>query len=138
MSAPLPLLVNACGPECSSWASYHGITINKVYPDSDGFETTAPVGSFPKGASPFGALDMAGNVWEWVADYFDKYTVAEAKNPQGPDKGTDRVIRGGGWNAPESGVLRATFRHHAPPTKRSHGIGFRCARDGSIAKATLP
>ena len=60
---------------------------------------TKPVGSFPAGASPYGALDMAGNVWEWVGDWYDGgyYSQSPSENPQGPDSGEYRVIRGGSW-----------------------------------------
>ena len=59
----------------------------KMYDASDGWETTAPVGRFPDGASPFGALDMAGNVWEWTADWYGPYTEAAATNPHGATDG---------------------------------------------------
>jgi formylglycine-generating enzyme required for sulfatase activity len=60
---------------------------------------TAQVGSYPLGASPYGALDMAGNVWEWVNDWYDSgyYSVSPYSNPQGPDSGIYRVLRGGSW-----------------------------------------
>src|SRR5690606_5000257 len=70
--------------------------------EDDGVELTAPVGSYPAGASPFGALDMAGNVYEWVADWYaDGYPVApgeERVDPTGPPSGTRRVLRGGAYN----------------------------------------
>ncbi|MGH8057867.1 MAG: formylglycine-generating enzyme family protein, partial [Candidatus Entotheonellia bacterium] len=66
---------------------------------NDGYRETAPVGSFPRGASPFGALDMAGNVSEWVADWHDDtyYQRSPEDNPRGPVSGSKRVERGGGW-----------------------------------------
>ena len=65
----------------------------------DGYADTAPVGSYPSGASPYGALDMAGNAWEWVADRYDEgyYHRSPARNPQGPASGGQRVLRGGSW-----------------------------------------
>ena len=66
----------------------------------DGYEYTAPVGSFPAGASPYGVMDMAGNVWEWCADWYDKdyySSQSSQQNPKGPDSGTYRVLRGGSW-----------------------------------------
>jgi eukaryotic-like serine/threonine-protein kinase len=60
---------------------------------------TAEVGSYPAGASPYGALDMAGNVWEWVNDWYDEnyYESSPSENPQGPSSGDDRGLRGGSW-----------------------------------------
>ena len=83
-------------------------------PDAqDGFTTTAPVGSYAAGASPFGLLDMAGNVWEWVSDTH-------------PDKPGYKIIRGGGWgNNPH--CLRTTYRHVNEPTASLDMVGFRCA-----------
>ena len=60
---------------------------------------TTPVGSYPAGASPAGVWDLAGNVWEWVADWYDEgyYAGSPAQNPQGPNAGAYRVLRGGSW-----------------------------------------
>lgn len=91
---------------------------------------TCSVGSHPQGASPEGALDMAGNVWEWVNDWSDDnyYAGAAQRNPTGPSEGTERVIRGGGWNAGEAPMLLAVNRSEAPPEERAGVLGFRCAR----------
>jgi formylglycine-generating enzyme required for sulfatase activity len=93
----------------------------------DGFREIAPVGSFPEGASPYGALDMAGNVWEWVFDYFSTgfYQIAPYDNPKGPLSGSRRVIRGGSWGNPLSG-LRTVARTSIPPSDGLDTIGFRC------------
>ncbi len=81
---------------------------------SDGYATTAPVGSYPPGASPFGIHDMAGNVWEWTSTPF-------------PGEPTHNVIRGGGWgNNPY--CLRASYRHGNPPDISLNMVGFRCAK----------
>jgi formylglycine-generating enzyme required for sulfatase activity len=69
------------------------------------------VGSLPYGASWCGALDMAGNVWEWVGDWFGPYVSQDQTNPTGPSTGSVRVQRGGGWHSPRW-ELRATFRQH--------------------------
>jgi len=90
------------------------------------------VGSYPSGVSPYGAHDMAGNVWEWVADWFDAayYQRSPERNPKGPDSGTSRVLRGGSWlNDPFS--LRAAARSLNTPDHRSNSSGFRCARGAS-------
>ena len=81
----------------------------------DGYAFSAPVGSFPGGASPYGALDMAGNVWEWVADWYDDsyYGDSPYENPTGPPTGTERAQRGGAWYDNESWV-------------RCDDLGFRC------------
>lgn len=125
--APSASLLNACGKECVEWGGKNKIEETAMYPDDDGYPNTAPVGSFPKGASRFGLLDVVGNVWEWVADRHGKYGKDALVDPKGPTKGADRVIRGGAWNGAYTSWVRPTFRYHDLPTKRSYGIGFRCA-----------
>ncbi len=95
-----------------------------------GYETLSPVGSYPAGHSPYGALDMAGNVWEWVNDWYDPtyYARSPAKNPTGPDHGESRGVRGGAWNY--DGLLaRAADRNRDDPTTQIDTFGFRCAAD---------
>jgi len=92
------------------------------------------VGSFPEGASPFGVLDMAGNAWEWVADWYaaDYYSRSVGENPRGPSSGTQRVLRGGGAALRDPlGFIeyRATHRLPADPNARERFFGFRCAQD---------
>lgn len=101
---------------------------NSVEKD-DGYNVTAPVGSFPKGASPYSVLDMAGNVWEWVADYYSKdyYSSSSAKNPTGPEEGSLKVLRGGSWLNDELS-LRATERVGGIPASSFSNYGFRCAQ----------
>jgi formylglycine-generating enzyme required for sulfatase activity len=93
----------------------------------DGYAFTSPIGSFPGGASPYGALDMAGNVWEWVADWYDEdyYSDSPYEDPRGPHSGTERTQRGGAWYDNESWV-RTTVRHSTPPWARFDDLGFRC------------
>ena len=92
-------------------------------------DTTA-VGSYPLGASPYGALDMAGNVWEWVSDWYqwDYYsTLEDFINPLGPTTGTDKVLRGGGYFDYVS-YLRTAIRFGIlGPGSRVSALGFRCA-----------
>jgi formylglycine-generating enzyme required for sulfatase activity/serine/threonine protein kinase len=120
--------MNACGKECVAWGKKAGIEEKPMYDDDDGYPATAPVGSFPKGASRYGIQDVVGNVWEWVSDWYAEYGKDEQTDPKGPETGEQRVIRGGAWNASYPAWIRPTFRYHDIPTKRSYGIGFRCAK----------
>jgi formylglycine-generating enzyme required for sulfatase activity len=89
---------------------------------------TSAVGSYPAGVSPSGALDMAGNLFEWVSDWYreDYYGASPASNPSGPASGTYRVIRGGNWDVSGS-WLRVADRHLDLPADKAPGLGFRCA-----------
>jgi formylglycine-generating enzyme required for sulfatase activity len=92
---------------------------------------TVPVGSYPDGASPYGALDMAGNAWEWVADRFSDgyYAIAPTRNPTGSETGGMRLLRGGSWlNYPQQ--VRCAVRLRIHPTYRMDVDGFRCAMPG--------
>ncbi len=120
--------LNACGRECVLWGAKNGVEEKAMYDADDGFPNTAPVGSFPKGASRYGVQDVVGNVWEWVADWYAAYGADEQKGPSGPPTGTEKVIRGGAWNGSYASWVRPTFRYKDSPTKRSYGIGFRCAK----------
>jgi len=91
-------------------------------------DTTA-VGKYPNGKSLYGAYDMAGNVWEWVADWYsDTYYIGSpSSNPLGPDSGQDRVLRGGSWNHDYDFVRSADRNGYSPTITDSH-FGFRCSR----------
>ena len=81
--------------------------------------------------SPYGAYDMAGNVWEWVKDRYQSkyYSVSPASNPQGPSSGSARVVRGGAWDTYSTKYLRSAYRHYNnSPASRDPVIGFRCAK----------
>ena len=92
-------------------------------------DDTSRVGSYPSGASPYGVMDMAGNVWEWVNDWYDEsyYRVSSLRNPQGPTTGTYRVLRGGSWDRHDF-FVRAAYRGRGSPQLWDGDYGFRCAR----------
>jgi formylglycine-generating enzyme required for sulfatase activity len=90
---------------------------------------TKIVGSYSKGASPYGAVDLAGNVWEWVADWYDPdyYDLSTSQNPSGPTYGSFRVFRGGSFHY--DGIhARSTYRGKIEPEHRDFNLGFRCAK----------
>jgi formylglycine-generating enzyme required for sulfatase activity len=120
--------LNACGTECVAWGKAQRVALTALYPATDGFATTAPVGQFEAGRSRFGPYDVVGNVWEWVADWDGAYTADEKSNPAGPPAGERKVIRGGAWNGSFASWLRPSFRYAQDPRALSHGIGFRCVK----------
>ena len=97
----------------------------------DGFISRAPVGSFPPNG--YGVYDMAGNVWEWCADWFDEnyYQHTSNTNPTGPADGKERTIRGGSWMCSENYCTnyRPAARSHATPDSGLNNLGFRCVSD---------
>jgi formylglycine-generating enzyme required for sulfatase activity len=97
--------------------------------DWDDHQALAPVGSFEAGKSPYGIYDMAGNAWEWVFDWYglDYYKNGPERNPIGPAKGEEKVVRGGSWLY-VSDFLRSAHRFNAQPMNRHFGYGFRCAK----------
>jgi formylglycine-generating enzyme required for sulfatase activity len=96
--------------------------------DETGIGAATPVGLFGKGATPEGIYDLAGNVWEWVSDWYGDYPKGEQRNPTGPKEGTRRVVRGGAWyNFATS--LRAALRGTSAPGARNDVTGFRCVRE---------
>ncbi|MGY0217641.1 formylglycine-generating enzyme family protein [Endozoicomonadaceae bacterium StTr2] len=91
---------------------------------------TMNVGSKPEGQSPYGAMDMAGNLWEWTADWHSEsyYNQSPERNPKGPEQGHYKTARGGDFFSRQGYEVRTTSRFPYYPSNYSIAIGFRCAR----------
>lgn len=109
------------------WDSEHGATVLATK-GTQGI-LTLPVTDLEKGATPTGLMHMAGNVWEWTADWYDPkyYENSEERDPKGPEGGEFKVHRGGSW-LNHRGLLRSAVRDGSRPSMRNHGTGFRCAK----------
>jgi formylglycine-generating enzyme required for sulfatase activity len=91
-----------------------------------------PVGTYGEAKSPYGLLDMAGNVWEWTQDWYDGayYEISPEKNPAGPEQGQFKVLRGGSWSDMAKYMLTYS-RFKLPPSTRNSYTGFRCAKSAA-------
>ena len=92
---------------------------------NDGYSGPAPVGSFPNGISWCGTLDLSGNAWEWVGDFYGAYSTAGQVNPEGPEAGSERILRGGSWGYVPA-FTRGAYLYPVPASADYLAVGFRC------------
>jgi formylglycine-generating enzyme required for sulfatase activity len=124
--SPNPTLVNACGSECKRW--YGSLALQAVfdgvmYDGSDGYTGTAPVGSFPGGATPEGIVDLIGNVAEWTSGRVEVYDSA----PGEAAVAASHVVRGGAFTSSLAALAPPALRRYLRAGERDRGVGFRCS-----------
>ena len=135
-SPPTADHINACGKECARWhnevglsAELHGL----MYEEDDGYAGTAPVGSYPLGATSDGVMDLLGNVFEWTSDGLYTYDHQPRANPRGPADSGSFVIRGGSFNSGTPEYSNPSLRFPMAGDSYSHGVGLRCAADPELS-----
>ncbi len=132
---PGPGLLNACGSECKSWYASErlpGLFEGVMYDGQDGYAGTAPVGSFPAGATPEGVADLAGNVAEWTAGKVEVF------NGAGSDTVASHIVRGGAFTSSRVALNNPSLRQYVSGSVRDRSIGFRCAFSLAATLAQAP
>jgi formylglycine-generating enzyme required for sulfatase activity len=121
-----PSYLNWSGEGDRKWNSWKGNKISSQLP-------TEPVGSYSNGVSPYGCMDMAGNVWEWCNDWYGEkyYSQSPSSDPQGPSSGDARILRGGSWLNGSAVYLRCAYRGRDLPGLRGGNLGFRVCRSAN-------
>lgn len=117
--------------------NWHADRCNEPY---TGPKMTQRVGNYPNGVSPYGCMDMAGNVWEYCADRYasDYYEYSPDKDPIGPEIGKYRVLRGGSWDLGHQYRFHCAYRGYASTDDRQSSIGFRCVKRMGILPTLAP
>ncbi|CAM3746258.1 formylglycine-generating enzyme family protein [Parendozoicomonas haliclonae] len=131
----------ARGPKSTlyPWGNTPAPSCERVVMNDKGFDklpgcgsgTTQPVGSKPEGASTYGVMDMAGNLFQWTSDWYSESYFGNSpyKNPKGPDYGEKKVLRGSGWTARYPDEIAMTVRFDYAPDGQGYVVGARCAND---------
>ena len=101
-----------------------------IWNKNSGAKTHAVDRDYNTHRSPYGAVELVGNTWEWVADWYkgDYYRNAPNRNPKGPASGDRRVLRGGSWDRDDTWIFGAANRAWGRLDYRNSNLGFRCAK----------
>lgn len=125
-ATPGPTLVNACGTECKNWYTTLGLQPvfeSLMYDGNDGYAGTAPVGSFPEGATPEGVFDLLGNVAEWTSGRVDVYDGDQAGQEGAV---ASHVVRGGAFSSGQEALGAPVLQQYLSGEARDRSVGFRC------------